>query len=67
MKKLTEIRNEKATYFVCINGDIPFESDTLTECKQYLINYIKENKKDMIQENELYNYYIGMYNIDIMD
>ena len=64
MKKLTEIRNEKAVYFVCIDGSVPFESDSLSECKQYLINYIKENKKEM-QENGEYNYYIGMYSISI--
>lgn len=64
MKKLTNIRNEKACYFVCINGDIPFESENLKECKNYMCNFIKEHKKE-IEENGTYNYYIGMFNIDI--
>lgn len=64
MKKLTEIRNEKACYFVSINGEVPFESESIKECKEYLINYIKNNKEE-IKENGTYNYFVGMFNIDI--
>lgn len=65
MKKLTKIRSEKACYYVCINGDIPFESESIKECKEYLINYIKNNKEE-IEENGLYEYYVGMYSINIL-
>lgn len=46
--------------------EILFESESLRECKEWLISYIKEHKEEM-EENETYNYFIGMYNIDIED
>lgn len=66
MKKLTDIKNEKATYFVCIDGSIPFESESLKECKNYMCDFIKNHKSE-IEENGHYNYYIGMYSISIGD
>lgn len=65
MKKLTEIRQERPYYFVSIGGNILFEDDSFTNCKNYLINYIKEHKEEMLEKDELYNYYIGMYSISI--
>lgn len=66
MKKITEIRKEKPYYFVSINGENLFESERMTECKEFLIKYIKEHKQEIIEEENQYDYFIGMYNIDIM-
>lgn len=62
MKTLTELRKTKATYFVCVDGECPFESESLTECKNWLCDYLKHNK---IDEDESYRCFIGMYNIDL--
>lgn len=67
MKKITQIKNERAYYFVSIKGVNLFESESLNECKKFLCDYIKGHKKEIEEENELYNYYIGMYSICIMD
>lgn len=66
MKKLTDIRNEKPYYFVCVCGDCLFESESITECKNFLCKYVKEHKKEIEENNNEYDYFIGMYNIDIM-
>lgn len=67
MKKLTEIKNERAYYYVNTKDGILFESESITECKKYLCEHIKEHKKEIEEENELYEYFIGMYSINIMD
>lgn len=67
MKKTTEIKNERAYYYVNTKDGITFESESITECKKYLCNYIKAHKKEIEKENELWEYYIGMYAICIMD
>lgn len=65
MKKLTEIKNERAYYYVNGKDGILFESESITECKKYLCKYIKEHKNEM-EKDGLYIYFIGMYAIDIM-
>lgn len=65
LKSITEIRNEKPYYFVCIHGSNLFESESFTECKDFLANYLKEHKKEILKEKEFYEYYIGMYSIAI--
>ena len=65
MKTITEIKNEKALYFVCINGSNEFESYSLSECKRYLTDFLKVFKENGIKIEDTYNYYIGMYSITI--
>lgn len=62
MKKISEIRKAKPEYFVAIDDVVEFESESITECKNYLCSYIKEHKSEIENEG---NYYIGMFNIDI--
>lgn len=62
MKKLTELRKEKPYYFVSVDGKILFESEKVGECKDFLCDYIKNNKGTI----DVYETYIGMYNIDII-
>lgn len=64
MKKITEIKKERAYYFVSIDGLSEFESESLNDCKKYLCDYVKTHKAE-IEENGDYNYFIGMYNIGI--
>lgn len=65
MKKLTEIKNEKAVYFVSVEGENVFESESLTICKQILCDILKICKNNGIKIMNTYNYYIGMYSITI--
>ncbi len=65
MKALTSIRNEKPTYYVCIDGENVFEGNSVTECKNYLIKYLKAIKENGIKIENTYDYYIGMYAISI--
>lgn len=67
MKTLTQIKREKPYYFVSINGVNEFESESIIECKNYLTNYAKEHKKEIEENGNEYDYYIGMYSICIMD
>ena len=66
MKPVKEIRREYPYYFVSIKGENLFESADIEACKEFLIGYIKHHKQQMIEEDQLYNYFIGMYSIDIM-
>ena len=66
MKKLTDVRNEKPYYFVSVNGEILIESESITECKKALCKYVREHKKEIEENDDAYNYFIGMYSIDIM-
>ena len=65
MKKISEIRNEKAVYFVCVNGQMDFESNSIVECKNYLCDLLKTYKHEHIEIGFPYEYYIGMYSITI--
>ena len=65
MKTVTQIRTEKPFYFVSIEGQNLFESESLKECKDFLINQLKVYKENKIKILETYNYFIGMYNIGI--
>lgn len=65
MKTITSIRNEKPVYFVCINGVNEFEGYSITECKDYLIKFLKAIKENGIKIENTYDYYIGMYTITI--
>ena len=67
MKKLTNIRNEKPLYYVCIDGNNEFESESLKECKDYLLKFLKAMKENKIKILDEENFYIGMYNIDIIE
>lgn len=66
MKSAREIKKDYPYYFVCIKGQNLFESADVEACKDFLIGYIKNHKQQMIQEGQLYDYFIGMYSIDIM-
>lgn len=63
MKTLTNIKKEKPTYFVCVNGSNEFESYSITECKKFLCDLLKSIKDDEIENT--CDYYIGMYSITI--
>lgn len=65
MKKLTEIRKEKAIYFVCVNGENKFESESLKRCKDWLCTFLNYYKQHNIEIKDKYNYFIGMYSITI--
>ena len=65
MKSITDIRNERPLYFVCVDGSNKFESYSLTECKNWLADYLKVLKHNGIKIEDTYNYYIGMYSITI--
>ncbi len=67
MKTLTQIKKEKPYYFVSINGQNELESESITECKNYLLKYMKEHKKEIEENGNEWDYYIGMYSICIMD
>ena len=65
MKSITNIIREKPVYFVCINGINEYESNNLTDCKKFLANFLKDMKINGIKIENTYDYFIGMYNIDI--
>lgn len=65
MKTITEIRNEKPLYYVCVNGSNEFESYSIKECKNWLADFLKECKHCCLEIEDSYNYYIGMYSITI--
>lgn len=65
MKKLTEIRKEKAIYFVSINGENKFESESLKKCKEWLCTFLDYYKRHKIEIKNTYDYFIGMYSITI--
>lgn len=65
MKTLTSIKSEKPIYYVCIDGKDVFEGYSITECKNYLIKYLKSIKENGIKIENTYDYYIGMYSITI--
>ena len=65
MKTPAQIRSEKPFYFVSIEGQNLFESESLKECKDFLINQLKVYRMNKIKILDTYNYFIGMYNIDI--
>lgn len=57
------IKKEKPYYFVSINGNIMYESESFTECKKFLRDEIRHNIDSIIENDNLYEYYIGMYSI----
>lgn len=65
MKKITEIKNEKAVFFACVNGLNEFESYSLAECKKFLCDYLKSLKENGIKIENTEDFYIGMYSITI--
>ena len=65
MKKLTELKNEKAQYYVCVNGVNEFESTSLLKCKNWLCTFLKHFKDNGIKIENTCDYYIGMYSISI--
>lgn len=65
MKSITNIKNQKPEYYVCINGINEFESNSLTECKKFMCDFLKSIKENGIKIENTYDYYIGMYSIDI--
>lgn len=67
MKTMTDIKNEKPVYYVCIDGKNYLESFSIKECKEFLIKYLKSLKKNGIKILNTWDYYIGMYSIDIED
>lgn len=66
MKKITEIKKEKPYYFVSINDEVPFESESITDCKNFLAKYVKEHKKEIEENDNAYDFFVGMYSITLM-
>ncbi len=65
LKTATQIKKERPYYYVECYGDYLFESESLAECKCFMIRYIESHKEEV--EAEPYEYYIGMYSIGVED
>lgn len=65
LKATNKIKRERPYYFVCVNGSILFESELISECKAYLKEAIKENEDKILEDENFYDYYIGMYSITL--
>lgn len=65
LKTATQIKKERAYYYVECNSTVVFESESLAECKNYMAQYIKDHKEEVMEEP--YNYNICMYNIIVDD
>ena len=65
-KIIEESINVKPCYFVCVSGDVVFESESLAECKRQL-KIILKNHYEGITSGVLneYDYFVGMYNISL--
>lgn len=59
------VSSKKASYFVCVNGDCIFESDSLSECKKELLKAVKKGIKEEGMNFCASDYFVGMYNIDL--
>lgn len=62
----------KQEYFICINGINEFESSSINELKNIARHIskggkIKDHKGKVIGKDDIYEMYIGMYNIDYID
>lgn len=59
-----------AYYFVCVNGDDVFESNSLTDCRKICkaVKSLAKNDKSVTIDGKTYEKvtecFIGMYNID---
>ena len=64
LKTAKQIKKEKPYYYVDCDGEVPFESESLDECKEFMIIYIENHKEEV--ENKPYAYNICMYNINVL-